>query len=172
MVREQRFTSAGDYGSNTYRLDGLVKKLKGMEPDFDEERKERRARSFFRSIPSGRPSGMLWFPIAGSDRRNKDSLARRSISKPDPGRVKRKIPTSYCKAAPMAKGPPSYGRKKHMGGKNGRIAPAIRGVAVSCVKRLYCRVRGRGEKRASGAKTGPNRLTGRRSKAGANGLTM
>jgi len=37
--------------------------------------------------------------LALSDRRNKDSLARRSISKLDPGRVKRKIPTSYCEAA-------------------------------------------------------------------------
>ena len=44
-----------------------------------------------------------------------------------------------------------------MGGKNGRIAPAIRGVAVSCVKRSCCHARRRGEKRASGMKTGPNR---------------
>ncbi|GAB5505664.1 MAG: hypothetical protein Rhirs2KO_08270 [Rhizobiaceae bacterium] len=42
LRREQRVTSAGDYGSNTYHLDGLVKKLNALVPDFDEERKERR----------------------------------------------------------------------------------------------------------------------------------
>ena len=49
--------------------------------------------------------------------------------------------------------------RRWTGGKNGRIAPAVRvcGAAI---------------KRASGMKTGPNRLTGRRLKAGANGLTM
>jgi len=41
VVRQQQVTAAGDYGSNTYHLDGLVKKLKQLEPDFDEERRER-----------------------------------------------------------------------------------------------------------------------------------
>ena len=54
VVREQRFTSAGDYGSNTYHLDGLVKKLEGMEPDFDEERKERRAARMLTEEPNAR----------------------------------------------------------------------------------------------------------------------
>jgi len=43
IEREQRKTSAGDYGSNTYRLDGLIKKLQSLVPDFDAEREERRA---------------------------------------------------------------------------------------------------------------------------------
>ncbi len=42
IEREQRFTAAGDYGSNTYKLDGLVAKLKELAPDFDAEREERR----------------------------------------------------------------------------------------------------------------------------------
>lgn len=41
VKREQWTTPAGDYGSNRYHLDGLVKALKKLEPDFDEERKER-----------------------------------------------------------------------------------------------------------------------------------
>jgi predicted transcriptional regulator len=43
IEREQRITPAGDYGSNTYRLDGLVARLKSLEPSFEEEREERRA---------------------------------------------------------------------------------------------------------------------------------
>lgn len=43
IEREQRKTPAGDYGSNTYRLDGLISKLQSLAPDFDAEREERRA---------------------------------------------------------------------------------------------------------------------------------
>lgn len=42
IEREQRLTAAGDYGSNTYKLDGLIAKLKELAPDFDAEREERR----------------------------------------------------------------------------------------------------------------------------------
>lgn len=41
VIREQRVSAFGDFSSNTYRLDGLVKKLTDLEPDFEEERKER-----------------------------------------------------------------------------------------------------------------------------------
>ena len=41
--RVQRITAAGDYGPNTYRLEGLVRKLRDLVPDFDEERREREA---------------------------------------------------------------------------------------------------------------------------------
>lgn len=43
LVRKQRKTAAGDFGSNTYHLDGLIKKLEKLVPDFDQERKERQA---------------------------------------------------------------------------------------------------------------------------------
>lgn len=39
--REQRTTSAGDYSSNAYHLDGLVAKLKRLEPRFERERQEK-----------------------------------------------------------------------------------------------------------------------------------
>lgn len=42
IERVQRITAAGDYGSNTYKLDGLITKLKSLAPDFDNEREERR----------------------------------------------------------------------------------------------------------------------------------
>ena len=38
--RQQRFTKAGDFGSNIYHLDGLINKLKKLVPDFDREREE------------------------------------------------------------------------------------------------------------------------------------
>ena len=41
VTREQWKTAAGDYGSNRYHLTGLINKLKKLEPDFEEERKER-----------------------------------------------------------------------------------------------------------------------------------
>lgn len=39
--REQRTTSVGDYSSNTYHLEGLVNKLKKLQPRFEKEREER-----------------------------------------------------------------------------------------------------------------------------------
>lgn len=41
--REQQLTSFGDWSSNTYHLDGLIAKLKRLQPKFDKEREERRA---------------------------------------------------------------------------------------------------------------------------------
>lgn len=43
LEREQQTTAAGDFGSNIYHLDGLVRKLKKLAPDFDDERAERDA---------------------------------------------------------------------------------------------------------------------------------
>lgn len=54
VMREQRFTAVGDYGSNRYLLDGLVKKLRQMEPDFAEERKEKQAAKALTEKPNAR----------------------------------------------------------------------------------------------------------------------
>jgi hypothetical protein len=54
VVREQRLTAAGDYSSNIYHLDGLVKKLKELEPDFEEERKERQQARALTERPNAR----------------------------------------------------------------------------------------------------------------------
>lgn len=54
VVREQRKTAAGDYGSNRYHLDGLVKALVKLEPDFDEERKERKQSRSLTEQPNAR----------------------------------------------------------------------------------------------------------------------
>lgn len=54
VVREQRVTAHGDYGSNTYHLAGLVKKLKEIEPDFEEERKEREESRALTEKPNAR----------------------------------------------------------------------------------------------------------------------
>lgn len=40
--REQRRANAGDWNSNTYHLDGLVKRIQGFEPDFAEARDKRK----------------------------------------------------------------------------------------------------------------------------------
>jgi hypothetical protein len=54
VVREQRTTAAGDYGPNIYHLDGLVKKLQELEPDFEEERKERQDARALTEKPNAR----------------------------------------------------------------------------------------------------------------------
>lgn len=56
VERVPRVTSAGDYGSNTYKLDGLVKKLKKLAPDFDAERKERQEAKARTETPNARSS--------------------------------------------------------------------------------------------------------------------
>ncbi|MBB3996150.1 putative transcriptional regulator [Sulfitobacter undariae] len=42
--REQRKTTAGDWNSNIYHLDGLVDALKNLAPEFEEERKKHLAK--------------------------------------------------------------------------------------------------------------------------------
>ncbi len=54
VTRVQRITAAGDYGSNTYRLDGLVQKLRDLVPDFDQERREREAARDLTEKPNAR----------------------------------------------------------------------------------------------------------------------
>ncbi|WP_315927446.1 helix-turn-helix domain-containing protein [Mesorhizobium sp. SP-1A] len=54
ISRIQQKTAAGDYGSNIYRLDGLVAKIKELVPDFDEERDERRKARTKTEIPNAR----------------------------------------------------------------------------------------------------------------------
>jgi len=43
IKREQHKTSAGDWGANTYLLDGLVARIKALEPEFAEEKRKREA---------------------------------------------------------------------------------------------------------------------------------
>lgn len=52
--RVQQKTAAGDYGSNIYRLDGLVAKIKELVGDFDEERKERETARSKTETPNAR----------------------------------------------------------------------------------------------------------------------
>lgn len=54
VIREQWKTAAGDYGSNWYHLDGLVKALEKLEPDFDEERNERKRSRNLTEKPNAR----------------------------------------------------------------------------------------------------------------------
>ena len=63
--REQWKTAAGDYGSNRYHLDGLVKKLKQLEPDFDQERKERQEARALTETPNARAAARARMKIDG-----------------------------------------------------------------------------------------------------------
>lgn len=54
IEREQQITTHGDYGSNIYRLNGLVAKLKALVPDFDDEREERRSAREKTETPNAR----------------------------------------------------------------------------------------------------------------------
>lgn len=56
IEREQRMTAAGDYGSNVYKMDGLIKRLKDLEPSFEEEREERLASRSRTETPNSRRS--------------------------------------------------------------------------------------------------------------------
>ncbi len=54
IKREQQTTSAGDFGSNIYHLDGLIQKLEKLVPDFDQEREERDESRRKTETPRGR----------------------------------------------------------------------------------------------------------------------
>jgi hypothetical protein len=41
--REQQVSSAGDWGSNLYHLDGFIAKVRELEPGFAEEKKKKAA---------------------------------------------------------------------------------------------------------------------------------
>ncbi|NMJ40875.1 helix-turn-helix domain-containing protein [Roseomonas sp. JC162] len=52
--REQRKTAAGDWGSNIYHLDGLVDRVRKLEPDFAAARERRRKAKELAETPAGR----------------------------------------------------------------------------------------------------------------------
>ena len=52
--RETRKTAAGDWNSNIYHLDGLVKRVREMEPEFAEEKKKRAEARKTVETPKGR----------------------------------------------------------------------------------------------------------------------
>jgi DNA-binding HxlR family transcriptional regulator len=54
IQREQQTTAAGDFGSNIYRLDGLVKRLKELVPDFDKAREDRQAAKARAELPNAK----------------------------------------------------------------------------------------------------------------------
>lgn len=54
IKREQRKTSAGDWGANTYHLDGLIAKIQALEPEFAEEKKRRNAERKRVETPKGK----------------------------------------------------------------------------------------------------------------------
>jgi hypothetical protein len=54
IQRKQYKTASGDWGANTYFLDGLVARLRALEPDFAEERQKREAARRRVETPKGR----------------------------------------------------------------------------------------------------------------------
>lgn len=52
--REQRRSAAGDWTSNIYHLDGLIEKVQAIEPDFEEEKKQRQAAKSRAETPAGK----------------------------------------------------------------------------------------------------------------------
>ena len=54
IERVQRKTPAGDWGANTYHLDGLITKIKALEPDFAKEREEKDQARKKAETPRGR----------------------------------------------------------------------------------------------------------------------
>lgn len=54
IQREQQTTSSGDFGSNIYHLDGLVEKIKSLEPEFAKAREDKAAIDKKIETPKGR----------------------------------------------------------------------------------------------------------------------
>jgi predicted transcriptional regulator len=54
LHREGRRTAAGDWNSNIYHLDGLVGRIKALEPEFTEARNKRREEKNKVEMPKGR----------------------------------------------------------------------------------------------------------------------
>lgn len=52
--REARKTACGDWSSNIYHLDGLVERIKKLEPEFTEAREKKRQAQRQAEIPVGR----------------------------------------------------------------------------------------------------------------------
>ncbi len=53
IKREQRKTAAGDWSSNVYHLDGLVKRVQALEPEFAAEKAARKAAKAALATPAG-----------------------------------------------------------------------------------------------------------------------
>ncbi len=53
VMREQRKTSAGDWNTNIYHLDGLVAKIKALDPEFAAEKKQREEGKAALQTPKG-----------------------------------------------------------------------------------------------------------------------
>jgi len=54
IEREMRRTKSGDWNSNIYHLDGLVKKIQKLEPEFTEARDKKAAIKKLVETPKGR----------------------------------------------------------------------------------------------------------------------
>jgi hypothetical protein len=54
IQRVQHKTAAGDWGANTYHLDGLIQRIKDLEPDFALEKKKRQAERKRVETPKGK----------------------------------------------------------------------------------------------------------------------
>ena len=54
VKRVKHKTASGDWGANTYLLDGLVARLEALEPEFDEEKTKRLAERRRVETPKGR----------------------------------------------------------------------------------------------------------------------
>jgi len=58
LVRRQGHrTASGDWGANTYHLDGLVTRLAALEPEFEEEKQKRGAAGQRVETPKGKRKG-------------------------------------------------------------------------------------------------------------------
>ena len=56
IKRVQNKTAAGDWGPNTYHLDGLIQRIKDLEPDFAKEKQQRLVARKRVETPKGRRS--------------------------------------------------------------------------------------------------------------------
>lgn len=54
IQRVQHKTAIGDWGANTYLLDGLIAKIQKMEPEFAEEKRKREAARRRVETPKGK----------------------------------------------------------------------------------------------------------------------
>jgi hypothetical protein len=59
--RELRKTSAGDWNSNIYHLDGLIARLQALEPEFAKAREERKAAKRRVETPAGKRAAEILF---------------------------------------------------------------------------------------------------------------
>ncbi|MFC3706264.1 helix-turn-helix domain-containing protein [Devosia honganensis] len=53
IVREKRKTAAGDWNSNIYHLDGLIERVRALEPDFAAAKKKKKEAKAAAETPAG-----------------------------------------------------------------------------------------------------------------------